>query len=436
MRQKINNRFIFIAVTSILITTIVLTFVFYEFFKQKVFQELKNYSQVVLKSRQFKENSSEEVRLTLIDGNGSVVFDSIKTPETLENHLKRPEIADAIKNGSATVIRKSDTLSVSLFYYAVRLDDGTVLRVGKRSDNVFAFFISVLPVTVAIIVILIALSVTISHYLTKNIIEPIEKMGDNIDDVNFTSGYVELIPFAKKIRSQHDTILSAVNMRQEFTANVSHELKTPLTAISGYSELIENGLADAEQTKHFASEITKNSRRLLDLINDIIKLSELDSTSQNYVPEHSDINEILNETVKMLQLEAVNRGVRLDYTGPAGNPQSIVPIAKEHGRELCYNLVQNAIRYNKPNGIVHVLLENSPSEIKFTVRDTGIGIPLECQERIFERFYRVDKSRSKALGGTGLGLAIVKHIAEISGAKLTLQSKEGSGTTISVSFKI
>ncbi len=436
MKQKINSRFIFLAVTSILITTIVLTFVFYEMLERQVFQELNNYSQIVLKSRQVEDNSIENIRLTIVDGSGNVVFDSLKTPETMENHLTRPEISLALKNGTATVIRKSETLSVSLFYHAVKLEDGSVLRVGKRSKNVFAIFLSVIPVTCGIIILLLVLSIFLSHFLTKNIIGPIEKMADNIDDFNFASGYEELIPFAKKIRSQHDTILSAVNMRQEFTANVSHELKTPLTAISGYSELIEGGIADERQIKHFAMEINKNSKRLLDLINDIIKLSELDSLSDDRLPESSDINEILKETVKILQMEADNRGVRLDYTGPAGNPKSVIPLAKEYGRELCYNLVQNAIRYNKPNGIVHVLLENSPNEIKFTVRDTGIGIPQNCQERIFERFYRVDKSRSKELGGTGLGLAIVKHIAEISGAVLYLQSKEGSGTTISVTFKV
>lgn len=232
------------------------------------------------------------------------------------------------------------------------------------------------------------------------------------------------------IRIQHEGVLAAAKSRQDFTANVSHELKTPLTAISGYAELIENGMVEKEQQIHFATEIRRNAQRLLSLINDIIKLSELDSSEAQQGFEQLDLYDLVKDCMENLQVNAEQRKVALNFDGTdcmvRGNRQLLT--------ELVENLCQNAIRYNNEGGTVNVTVHKLGGKTVLTVEDNGIGIPKDQQERVFERFYRVDKSRSKETGGTGLGLAIVKHIVELHDAGLTLDSEVGRGTTIKVEF--
>ena len=241
--------------------------------------------------------------------------------------------------------------------------------------------------------------------------------------------YKELEPFVGMIRKQHTDILSAAKARQDFTANVSHELKTPLTAISGYAELLLGGMVTDDQKPRFYQEIIKNSNRLLALINDIIRLSELDRSEKEPAFEEMDLCETVRELMEGLSVSAKSKNITLDFQGEPcmirGNRDMI--------RELTENLVINGIRYNNPGGrvTVRVLQKDRPVLV---VKDNGIGIPASDQQRVFERFYRVDKSRSKATGGTGLGLAIVKHIVELHGAKIMLDSAPGVGTTIEVEF--
>ena len=220
-------------------------------------------------------------------------------------------------------------------------------------------------------------------------------------------------------------------MRQEFTANVSHELKTPLTSISGYSELIENGIATGDDVQRFAKEIHKSSNRLLTLINDIIRLSELDVTTED-IMEELDISEMAANSVEMLQMAAEKHQVRISFSGE----KQLVMANRQMMDELIYNLCDNAIRYNNPGGRVDVSVYREVDRTVLEVKDNGIGIPEKDQERIFERFYRVDKSRSKSTGGTGLGLAIVKHIIALhDNVRLELRSKLGEGTTVYVYFR-
>lgn len=265
--------------------------------------------------------------------------------------------------------------------------------------------------------------------LTRRLLEPIEAMARDIEDANFSAPYKELAPFADTIRQQHIDILSAAKARQDFTANVSHELKTPLTAILGSAELLEGGIIPEEKKHHFYQEIIKNSERLLALINDIIRLSELDRSEKKPVFSEIDLYEIICEGMENLRISADRRKIKLEFSGEhckiLGNSEMI--------RELTENLVQNAIRYNNPDGYVKINISNDKRPA-LTVSDNGIGIPKNEQERVFERFYRVDKSRSKATGGTGLGLAIVKHIVELHDAKIELKSELNKGTTIQVLF--
>ena len=241
--------------------------------------------------------------------------------------------------------------------------------------------------------------------------------------------YEELTPFIEMIKKQHQDIVESAQLRQEFTANVTHELKTPLTAISGYAELIETGMASEQDVVRFATGIHKSANRLLTLINDILRLSELDS-SQEMPVERLNLYQLATASVEMMGLSARKHQVSLEIQGE----DSFVMGNKQMLEELLYNLCDNAIRYNNENGSIKVEVTSAGKQTVLTVQDTGIGIPKEHQERIFERFYRVDKSRSKQTGGTGLGLAIVKHIISRHNAGIELQSEVGRGTTVRVIF--
>ena len=266
--------------------------------------------------------------------------------------------------------------------------------------------------------------------MTKRFVEPIEKMADNIVLVDEREGYEEMRPFVSMIKQQHMDILNHAQMRQEFTANVSHELKTPLTAISGYAELIASGMTNESDTEHFANEIHRSAERLQSLINDIIKLSELDNSDLKLEFEPIDLYTLATTCIDQMQIAAQKNEVTLlQEGGPVtinGNKTLI--------EELLYNLCSNAVRYNKKGGSVTVITGMKNQRPALTVRDTGIGIPKEQQDRVFERFYRVDKSRSKSTGGTGLGLAIVKHIVVQHEAQIELSSEEGVGTEVTVIF--
>ena len=441
MKSKINLRLVGIAILAVFTTVIAITIVYYSLFQKQVRSDLQ-ISAKLLKDTQFFESVNidvdeidlstdiSELRVTWIDSDGTVLYDNDASATDLNNHSDRPEIQEAFETGVGESVRRSDTMNENTFYYAILLDNGTVLRVATNARSIWSVFLSVLPLIILIMGIIIAICVTLSHLLTRQLIAPIEEMAGSLEDSNFEAPYSELTPFANRIRTQHADILSAAKARQDFTANVSHELKTPLTAISGYAELMENGMVGQDEQGHFAQEIRKNADRLLSLINDIIRLSELDRSSEKEVGfEEVDLNQIAAECMEGLKVSAEKRNVTLAYEGTS----CLLRANKEMLRELIDNLVINAIRYNNEVGKVWVRVASEP-EKTLMVKDNGIGIPAAEQERIFERFYRVDKSRSKATGGTGLGLAIVKHIVEIHEAKLTLDSAPGVGTTVKVEF--
>ena len=438
MKRKINARFVLLTVMSVVLTLILATMAYYELFKKEVLTDLRSYTYVLQHAHMFDDLtavqeytlSDTDVRITLVDPDGSVQYDSQADAADMDNHEKRPEIAEALKKGYGEAIRHSDTIDRSLFYYALRLDNGSVLRVGKESGSIWSVFASIFPWIVGIGFLLIEIGLILSHYLTLQLLEPIERMANDMDHLDSMTVYKEMIPFTTKIRKQHEDIIKNAKMRQDFTANVSHELKTPLTSISGYSELIENGMATDADVVRFAAEIHKNSMRLLTLINDIIRLSELDVSEQTLMTQEVDLYEIAKTCVNMLQINGEKHDVSINLYGTS----CIINANREMMEELVYNLCDNAIRYNNAGGSVSVWVTREKEHVVLVVNDTGIGIPKEDQERIFERFYRVDKSRSKSTGGTGLGLAIVKHIVEQHGAKLEVESKLGEGTQIRVIF--
>ena len=437
MKKKINLQFMFISAVGILLTFCLSTVIFYELFKSEVVDELKTYADVIKETQSYDQilqgeydPDVDDLRITMIKKDGKVFYDSFADAKKMENHANRQAVRQALKHGNGKAIRTSDTLDKNTFYYAVRLDDGNVLRVAKESRSIWSVFIKVMPAILILILVILAISKMLSDVLTKSLLLPIEQMSENLDHLEDITTYKELMPFINTIQEQHKNILMNAKMRQEFTANVSHELKTPLTAISGYSELIQNGMTNEEETIRFAGEIHKSAKRLLTLINDTIRLSQLDTSEQKVIYEAIDLYKIAEDCVNMLKFSAENHGITISIHGT----NAYLEGNKEMLEEVVYNLCDNAIRYNNEGGKVDVTVKPVKGKIYLCVEDNGIGISKEHQERIFERFYRVDKSRSKSTGGTGLGLAIVKHIIQQHGAHMELTSEKGKGTKIEIEF--
>lgn len=501
-------------------------------------------------------------RITWVDANGSVLYDSYADSESLENHKDRPEIAAALKNGRGESVRTSHTLAEQTYYYAARLSDGSVIRVASTTKSALATVFHTVPVMIAMAVLIVLGVLILAEFQTKRIIAPINQM--NPDDPQAGDVYDELAPLVRRLEKQKETIrqqmeilkekqeeFSAITenmregflvvdskgdvmsynksalkllgisegeegmlsrhgnaaweehektdanvniisinrsenfrrvvdealkgshceemldvgnrhyqiianpvaeseersgavvvildvteqqgreeLRREFTANVSHELKTPLTSISGYAEIMMNGMVQPADMGRFSGKIYKEAQRLITLVGDIIRLSQLDEEKVQMEKSPVDLHLLASDVVKRLQDVAKKNQVALMLTGKPtvvnGNPQIL--------DEMIYNLCDNAIKYNKPFGEVEVNVAMIKDHPVLTVEDDGIGIPPEDQERIFERFYRVDKSHSRQIGGTGLGLSIVKHGAIYHKAKVELKSALGEGSTVRITF--
>ena len=485
----------------------------------------------------------ENLRITWIAGNGDVLYDSVSDSDTMENHLQREEIRQALSDGVGQSARYSSTLMKQYLYCAQRLSDGTVLRLSVSHNTILVLLLGMLQPILIVIAVALVLSFLLASRLSKRIVEPMNRL--NLDEPLENEGYDELSPLLRRIYSQQQSLknqqatlaqkqneldaivshleegmllldrdcrvitanqaalrlmdvrnrnvaglsllslnrnmelqeavnqaLAGVNVtkkttihgrtiqvhaaavgkeqelsgvavvlfditqaeqaeqrRREFTANVSHELKTPLQSISGYSELIQCGLAKPEDVQPFAKRIYDETQRLIRLVEDIINLSRLDEGG-GYEPRQMDLYDTAREVVRDLQTVAADKQVQLTLEGTAAEITGVPELA----RGIVYNLCDNAIKYNRPGGSVSVTVSGENEGVLLTVKDTGIGIPEEEQDRIFDRFYRVDKSRSKEVGGTGLGLSIVKHAALVMGAQIQLESRLGQGTTIQVSF--
>ena len=381
---------------------------------------------------------ADGLRLTLVAQDGTVLYDSATSdPSTLPNHANRPEIQQAMAEGTGASVRRSATLGYDTHYYAVRLTDGSVLRLADETSNMWSSYNRVLPVLVAGCILIIILALVLAQVITKHLVQPITRMAEHLDCIEANVPYEELIPLAHTVQSDRKLREDNETIRREFTANVSHELKTPLTSISGYAELIENGMAKQEDIPTFGHRIHKEAQRMITLVSDILQLSELDgmskqqenSSTADFVPV--DLGVLVKDVATNMTVNARKAYITLQY--------KVQPVTVRGSHdlltELVTNLCDNAIRYNRPGG--HVELScgtNADGCPYFCVEDNGIGIPQDSQSRVFERFYRVDKSRSKATGGTGLGLAIVKHIAVLHGARIDLESTVGTGTTIRIIF--
>ena len=485
----------------------------------------------------FDSLPAEAERITYIDTDGTVLFDNRSDTETMENHLDREEIREAREDGSGMAVRESDTLSQRTLYYALRLADGTVLRVSSTQYSIPGLLGGMIQPLLIILILMLVLAGVLASRLAKNIVNPLNQL--DLDHPEENQTYEEMAPLLTKINRQqkslqkeiaeakrqqeefsiitdnmeegflvidsHTEVLSynssalkllgareqdarqsvlALNrsecfqrtvekvlggqhvisnqefqgvtcqvaanpvfqegkvtgavilildvtekmkgeqMRREFTANVSHELKTPLTSISGFAEIINDGFVKPEDTKKFAGRIFKEAQRLITLVNDVIKISQLDEGKLPYEKEEVDLYEAVREIFLRMEDHAKTEGVHLYLYGPHIKSNTVKTILDE----IIYNLCDNGIKYNKKGGSLTVTISQEGEQPVITVEDTGIGISEEDQKRIFERFYRVDKSHSKAIGGTGLGLSIVKHGSMFLGADMKVESTLGEGS--------
>ena len=483
-------------------------------------------------------------RITLIDSQGKVLYDSVADQSSMENHMEREEVKEALTEGIGKASRTSYTLAEDTRYYAKKTADGNIVRISTSHYSQLGLLLDTFGMIIITVAVLIMLSVFISYRVARAIIKPINDI--DLDNPDINENYEELGPLLHRIHQQNNRIKrqmeklrksreefniitknmsegliiidkdteiltynrSATEMlgggdgrqiegsvlklnrsapfrkavsealegnnsqvyltegdatyeiisnpvreeeavtgailivmdvterekgeklRREFTSNVSHELKTPLTSIYGVSDMLASGMVKAEDVAGFAGNIKEESARLISLIDDIIKLSRMDEST---VPQETEIIDVCGsarDVVSRLSGKASENDIELSFSGEPSEIKGVQHILDE----IVYNICENAIKYNRPGGFVKVSVRNEGSESLITVADNGIGIPKADRERVFERFYRVDKSHSKQIGGTGLGLSIVKHGVIYLGGKINLESEEGVGTVITVGF--
>lgn len=377
---------------------------------------------------------SGDVRVTLVGTDGTVLYDNQNSVASMPNHADRPEIAEALADGTGSAERDSETSGYVSVYRAIRLANGNVLRLAVDRDGAAAAVRHDLLLVCAVVLVIIAVCWAASRLVADRLVSPILAIDPAEPDAAVT--YVEIEPLVERISEQVEELRGADLMRREFTSNVTHELKTPLSSISGASELIRDGIARPEDVPEFAGRIYDEAHHMTELVNDILTLSKLDESERSGdasllgAPEPVDLLHVAREVATRLAPVAEKTGVSITAAGEACVVQGYPRLLDE----LVYNLCDNAIRYNHEGGWVDVSVSLEDECPLLVVADSGSGIPAEQQAKVFERFYRGEQSRSRETGGTGLGLAIVKHAATLHGAALTLDSEPGRGTTVCVRF--
>ena len=443
MTRKIFYSIIGVALTVLLGSVLIVMGVLYTYFEEESAEQLKNeavYAAAGVETggQEYLDSISEngnDVRITLIESDGTVIYDSVKDAESMENHGKREEVRNAMESGEGSSVRYSSTAGEKTIYYALRLEDGSVLRVSRTQVSIWVLFRSMTQMIAIILAGAVILSCLIAYRLSRRIVRPLNEIDfEHPEDAENLEDYEEIRPLLNKLHLQNKMLQNEMEerekMRREFTANVSHELKTPLTSISGFAEIMRDGLVKQEDIRRFSGKIYTESQRLIHLVEDIIKLSQLDEHELLYECEPVDLSGLIDEVVFTLSPEAARRNITISAETEPLKVSGIRQILME----MIYNLCDNAVKYNRDGGTVEILLKEREGEACLTVRDTGIGIPEEEQVRVFERFYRVDKSHSKDVGGTGLGLAIVKHAAALHRGRIGMKSRPGEGTEITVTF--
>ncbi|MDR1909176.1 MAG: two-component sensor histidine kinase [Spirochaetaceae bacterium] len=444
IKKRIYLSILSLLALSLLLASSALCLVFYRRLSAAARAEIRSRAEAFARSPAALDllgasGAAGAVRVTLVAPDGTVLWDNAAgtgraVPPQLPNHGDREEIREALLSGSGESRRFSETLEQETFYYALRLEDGHVLRTARTTASVFSVFFSALPVMAAMVLLVMLAGYAAAKHLTNRLVAPINNMRFNTLS---TPPYEELRPLVAAIADQREQIAlhltqlkKAEKLRREFTANVSHELATPLTSMSGYAEMLDNGMVAESDKPAFIRKIKDETARLIALVKDVMVLSQMDEGKSDGPFEEVDLALAARESVEVLSRKAAEHGVSVRL----GGGEAVIRANRTMMAELFYNLIDNAIKYNKPGGTVRVEISRDGGRVSLSVSDTGIGIPREAQDKVFERFYRTDKSRSRKTGGTGLGLAIVKHIALLHHGEISLDSREDEGTRISVTF--
>lgn len=456
MVKKIFRNTFLTSLVAVILSVGLILFIFYGYFEEQLGVNLKAEGNLLANGLKhagieyFEDfTPSEGTRITWIDKDGSVLYDSQADVNNMDNHGQREEIVQAFEKGEADIIRYSDTLSERTMYYAKLLEDNTVIRISYGYNNMGGVFVSMFQSIILALIVLSLVVYLVSKFTAKVIVKPINEIDIESGEMQEIKDYVEIKPLLKRIRRQNIQIDTKVRelkreherrdvFRREFTANVSHELKTPLTSISGISEMMLNGIIKEEDVPEFAGNINKEASRLISLVNDIILISELEGNEQYMQKEEINVVELATSVIKRLEIPAAKRHVEMslsavDRNGESLDIQESIPKLTVYGvynmiEHLIFNLSDNAIKYNKEGGRVEIIITEHKKTVEIAVEDTGIGIPDEDKVSVFQRFYRVDKSRSKEVGGTGLGLSIVKHVALYHGGSVRAEDRPGGGT--------
>lgn len=443
MRKKILNHTCILVVVSALLTFFAAGLVMYSKYNEDLKDSVRDSTKYVQDGIEKMGDSyldkalgdATSARITLLDSDGNVLYDSVENTSELENHSNRPEFIEAKKDGYAETLRYSETLSKQNFYCAVKLTDGDILRVGRTTDSVFYTMLSSSALLGGLLILILAAAFVLVRKQTKDLIKPINSL--NLEEPLKEVAYEELRPLLERVDQQNrqiacqmEELKEAEAMRREFSANVSHELKTPLMSISGYAELMMNGMVPDEKVPEFSGRIYNEASRLSALVSDIIQLSRLDEKSNDLPFEAVDLYELAEDIILQLDSAASKKNIAVSLEGTAVVVQGVRHVIYE----MLYNITDNAIRYTEPGGTVKIFAGSVEGHPYYSVEDNGIGIPENEQKRIFERFYRVDKSHSRATGGTGLGLSIVKHGAILHNAEIRLDSEPGRGTKMELVF--
>lgn len=545
MKNKIFRALVALAAMAVLVASGLITFLvsqdYFNETKKELAQEAR-YISMGLESggndflNKIAAENGSNVRITLIDKDGIVLFDNQAEAKTLENHAMRQEVMEAVAVGAGEAERFSDTLDKTTYYYAVRLEDGKILRLARTIDSIYKSVLQMLPIMGGIVIVVAFLASIVARRVTFNLIKPLDQV--NLDEPLDNETYDELAPFLtriakqkrqlsknlKKLRGKQEELtiitnnmneglvllngqqnvlfinesaakifgfsakevvgrniltvdraqevqdllqkvsqagkgeglyekdrhfyqlsgssvngsgsviliydvtekMTAEKLRREFSANVSHELKTPLQSILGYAEIMKNGLVKDEDKQRFLERIHAEAGNMIELIQNIMELSRLDENKTLDEFEDVDLLKLAQSVTLRLKHKAQTKGVTLNVSGSSACVCGVQSILSE----VLYNLVDNSIKYNKDNGRVDVKVQDGNEEVTVSVSDTGIGIGAADRERVFERFYRADKSHSKEIGGTGLGLSIVKHGVLFHKGRVELESEPGVGTTI------
>lgn len=441
MTKRIFQSICIAAVTVLLASLVLIMGVLYDYFSRVQKEQLSAQADLAARGAAdlgmdyFEGLDLGGCRISWIAADGSVLYDNMGDAGSMENHLDREEVQEALETGRGESSRYSDTLTEKLSYQARLLPDGTVIRLAASQYTAWVLLMGVLQPLLVVALLAVLLSLLLAYRLSARLVKPLNEV--DLSDPLKNVEYEELRPLLSRIDSQHrqlkrdrDELEKNEEIRREFTANVSHELKTPLHSISGYAELLAKGMVRPEDVEKFSSKIYSESQRMTSLVEDIIELSHLDTGAGDMKREDVDLYLIARTAADSLSMAAKEAGVELKVSGESARVYGVPQLL--YG--ICYNLCDNGIKYNREKGRVEISVRNLEGEVELKVSDTGIGIPEESRERIFERFYRVDKSRSKAVGGTGLGLSIVKHAALVHRATIDIDSEPGSGTSFTLHF--